>query len=89
VKAARDEKIRGQVQAAAASITEAGRALAKGRRKPEPRRGRRLALALVAAAVAGVALAANEQWRDAIFNSAGGGGVEADSPSPTGPPTVA
>ena len=41
-KTARDERFRSQVQAAARSITEAGRALRSGRQKPRQRWGRGL-----------------------------------------------
>jgi hypothetical protein len=67
VKAARDEKLRRQVQAAAVSIAAAGKALAGTNRKPK-RRGRKLLVVLgVGAAGAGAALAASEDLREAVF----------------------
>jgi hypothetical protein len=62
VEPTRDEKLRQQLRSAAASISEAGRALGGRRRKPEPRWGRRLALiAAVGAAGAIAGLAARER----------------------------
>jgi hypothetical protein len=51
IEPTRDEKLQQQVRSAAHSITEAARALQSGRRKPEPRWGRRVAV------VAGLAVA--------------------------------
>src|SRR4051812_12659751 len=60
VKAARDERLRRRLRSAAESISEAGRALQSGRRKPKRRWGRRvIVLAGLGAAVAGIALAAS------------------------------
>jgi ferric-dicitrate binding protein FerR (iron transport regulator) len=69
-KAARDERLRRQVQAAARSLTEAGRALRTGRRKPRRRWGRRLLLLLgLGIAAAGIAVAADEELRASILGS--------------------
>jgi hypothetical protein len=82
VKSARDEKLRRQVQSAAASITEAGRALASGRQKPKKRRGRRLFVLVAAGAIAaGFAVAFNDDLRESLLHSAGGGS-EADVSAP-------
>ena len=51
IEPTRDEKLQQQLRSAAHSITEAARALQSGRRKPEPRWGRRIAV------VAGLAVA--------------------------------
>jgi hypothetical protein len=65
VEPTRDEKLRGQVRSAAQSITEAGRALRSGRRKPERRWGRRVAVIIgLAVAGAGVAVWANQRLGD-------------------------
>jgi hypothetical protein len=59
VKTARDQRLRRQVRAAAASMSEAAQALQSGRRKPKPRWGRRLLLLGGVAAVGiGIAIAA-------------------------------
>jgi ferric-dicitrate binding protein FerR (iron transport regulator) len=71
VKPAQDEKLRRQLRAAAASITEGGKALASGRQKPKRRWPKRLALVLGAAAVV---LATNEELRRTL----GLGGSSAD-----------
>jgi ferric-dicitrate binding protein FerR (iron transport regulator) len=72
VKAARDEKLRRQVQAAAASAAEAARTLTDARRKSQRRRGRRIALALAAGgAAAGAVLVARGS----------SGGASADAPT--------
>jgi hypothetical protein len=69
-KAARDERLRRQVQAAARSLTEAGRALRTGRRKPRRRWGRRLLLLLgLGIAAAGIAVAADEELRASILGT--------------------
>jgi hypothetical protein len=61
----RDEKLQRQVRSAARSITEAARALQSGRRKPEPRWGRRLAVVAGLAVAGGVtALWARERLAD-------------------------
>lgn len=92
VKATRDEKLRAQVQAAARSMTEAGKALASGHQKPKQRRGRRLLLLLTLGALAaGAALAANEQLREAIFGGRDGELGESaapPSPQPSGSPAA-
>jgi hypothetical protein len=51
VKAARDEKLRRQLETAAVSLGEGAKALASGRRKPQKKRGRLLGTLLVAAAI--------------------------------------
>jgi hypothetical protein len=65
VEPTRDEKLREQVRSAANSLTEAARALRSGRRKPEPRWGRRLAVVAGLAVAGGVtALWARERLAD-------------------------
>ncbi len=74
VKAARDEKFRAQIQAAAASAGEAGRALVSGREKRKKSWGRRLFLLLgFGALAAGAAVAANKR-RGAVPPTADGSG---------------
>ena len=69
VKPARDERLRRQVRAAAASLTEATNAVRSGRKKPKPRWGRRLVVVGVLSALGiGIAAAA----RRAGDSSAGG-----------------
>jgi hypothetical protein len=86
VKAARDEKLRRQVQAAASSIAEAGRALSSGRQKPKRRWGRRLLVVLgVGAVTAGAALAASEDLRNEVF----GDSEATQAPEPTSAPSDA
>jgi hypothetical protein len=84
VKAARDEKLRRQVQAAASSIAEAGKALSSGRQKPKRRWGRRVLVLFGLGAAAGVALAANEDLRNAVF----GDSEAAQAPEPTSEPAA-
>jgi hypothetical protein len=73
-KTARDERFRSQVQAAARSITEAGRALRSGRQKPRQRWGRRLPFLLgLGVAAVGIAVAADEELRASILGSEGRG----------------
>ena len=77
VKAARDEKLRRQVQAAATSIAAAGKAIAGAGEKPK-RRGRKLlAFVGVAAVAGGAAIAASEDLRESIF-----GGESEDEQAP-------
>jgi hypothetical protein len=65
VEPTRDERLRRQVRSAAQSITEAGRALRSGRRKPERRWGPRLAvIAGLGVAAAAAALWARERLGD-------------------------
>jgi hypothetical protein len=81
VRPAEDAKLREQVNRAAASVSEAVRAIRTGRQKPQPKRGRRvLVIVGVAAVGAGVALAASDELRSAIF---GGGQGAPPSVSPT------
>jgi ferric-dicitrate binding protein FerR (iron transport regulator) len=82
VKAARDEKLRRQVQSAASSLTEAGRALVSGRRKPQRRRGRRVALLLAISAGAAVALASSDGLRSSLFGDSGEGSTSTPAPAP-------
>lgn len=60
VRAARDEKLRRQVRAAAESLREAGDALLSGRQKPKRRWGRRLLILVGLGAAAAVAYVAAE-----------------------------
>jgi hypothetical protein len=70
VKAARDEKLRGQVQAAFVSLTDGVSALASGRQKPKRRWGRRLLIVAGLGAVAvGGALAVSEDLRRSVFGT--------------------
>jgi hypothetical protein len=88
-KAVSDDRLRRQVQAAGRSITDAGRALRSGRRKPKARWGRRLVflLGLVGVAAVGIALAADEELRAAVFGSDGSGQREAEpTPAAEGAP---
>jgi hypothetical protein len=57
VKTTRDERLRRQVQAAAASIGEAASAFRSDRRKPKPRWGRRLLILAVVGIGIGAVLA--------------------------------
>ena len=82
VKPATDQRLRGQLRQAAASLAEAASALRSGRQEPKKRRGRRVIIALgVAAGAAAALLAANEALRNKVF----GGG---DSPRPGRPSTA-
>jgi len=68
VRPATDQRLRGQLRQAAASLAEAASALSSGRRKPKKRRGRRVIIALgVAAGVAAALLAANEALKNTVF----------------------
>jgi hypothetical protein len=71
VKPSRDRKLRRQFEAAIAALDEGAAALASGRRKPA-RPGRKVALALLAIAGAGaaVALTVDEDLRDSLIGSA-------------------
>jgi hypothetical protein len=65
VEPTRDERLRRQLRSATQSLTEAGRALRSGRRKPEPRWGPRLlAIAGLTIAGAGTALWARKRLGD-------------------------
>ena len=77
VEPTRDEKVRSQVRSAAESITEAGRALRSGRRKPERRRATRLAV-IVGLGVAGVATAL---WAKERLSDQPPGPTQAPSPA--------
>jgi hypothetical protein len=79
VKAARDEKLRHQLAAAAASLGVGAKALASGRRKPPRRRRRALLVLLAGVAIGGaVALAANEDLRASLLGSESEGEFGAD-----------
>lgn len=68
VKPATDQRLRGQLRQAAASLAEAASALRSGQRKPKKRRGRQAIIALgVAAGAAAALLAANEALRNKVF----------------------
>jgi hypothetical protein len=77
VEPTRDEKVRSQVRSAAESITEAGRALRSGRRKPERRWGTRLAV-IVGLGVAGVATVL---WAKERLSDQPSGPTQAPSPA--------
>jgi hypothetical protein len=83
VKAARDEKLRHQLEAAVGSLGVGAKALASGRRKPPKRRGRALLALLAGVAIGGaVALAANDDLRASLLGSSvdaepGGNGSQA------------
>lgn len=84
VEPARDKKLRAQMQAAASSISEAGKALASGRQKPKKNWGRRLLVLLTLGVLgAGAALAANKHRRESKFGGEVGDGEGPASPSPT------
>ena len=68
--ALRDTKLRKQVREAAASLTEATRALEQDRHGPERSRGKRvLVVVVLGAAAAGTALAASEELRNSVFGN--------------------
>lgn len=71
VKPSKDRKLRRQIEAAVAAIDEGTAALASGRKKPK-RTGRKVALVLIGATVAGAGavLATNEDIRNRVFGSA-------------------
>jgi hypothetical protein len=83
IKAARDEKLRHQLEAAAVSLGIGAKALAGGHRKPARRRGR-AALALLAGVAIGgaVALAASEELRSSLIGSGGSTGAPDTGGSP-------
>jgi len=76
VKAARDAKLRHQLEAAAASLGVGAKALASGGRRPRRRRGRALLALLAGVAIGGaVALVANnEELRASLLGSTGSPG---------------
>jgi hypothetical protein len=79
VKAARDEKLRHQLGAAAGALGIGAKALASGRRKPPRRRGRALLALLAGVAIGGaVALAANDDLRSSLLGSGSSEGSGAD-----------
>jgi hypothetical protein len=70
VKAAKDKRLRRQLQSAAQSLAEGATALAHDTQKPKKHRGRKLfALLTVAAIGAGVAIALNEDLRSSLLGS--------------------
>lgn len=70
VKAARDRKLRRQLESAATALGSGAKALASGRRRSERRRGRRLVWLLgIGIFGVGLALAANEDLRSSLFGS--------------------
>jgi hypothetical protein len=76
VKAARDEKLRHQLEAAATSLGIGAKALASGRRKPARRRRKALLALLAGVAIGGaVALAAHDDLRASLLGS----GADADA----------
>jgi hypothetical protein len=76
IEPTRDEKLQQQVRSAAHSITEAARALQSGRRKPEPRWGRRVAVVAGLAVAGGVsALWARERLADQSADAASESGL--------------
>jgi hypothetical protein len=85
VKAARDQKLRGQVRSAATSLGAGATALAKGAQKPKKRRGGLALKGLALAAVAGgVAIALNEELRSSVLGSRSPGAEGSGAPSPDG-----
>ena len=87
VKPAEDNKLRQQVREAAASLTEAGKALHSGRQKPKKRWGRQLLILLgLGAAGMAAALVASEDLRNkvlgesSVMRQSGDGGSAAASP---------
>jgi hypothetical protein len=87
VKPAEDKKLRQQVREAAASLTEAAKALHSGRQKPKKRWGRRLLILLgLGAAGMAAALAASEDLRNkvlgesSVMRQSGDGASAAASP---------
>ncbi len=70
VKAAKDKRLRRQVQSAAGSLAAGATALAHDTRKPKRHRGRNfLGLVVLAALGAGVAIALNEDLRSSLLGS--------------------
>jgi hypothetical protein len=70
VKATHDRKLHRKLESAGAALGAGAKALASGRRKPERRRGRRLAWLLgIGVFGAGLALAANEDLRSSLFGT--------------------
>lgn len=70
VKPVEDKKVRDQVRQAAASITEAGKALKTGRQKPKKRRGRWLHVLIGLGALgAAAAIATNEELMSQLKGS--------------------
>jgi hypothetical protein len=70
VKAAKDKRLRRQLQSAAQSLAAGATALAHDTRKPKKRRGRKLLALLTLAAIgAGVAIALNEDLRSSLLGS--------------------
>jgi hypothetical protein len=79
VKAARDEKLRQQLEAAMTSLGIGAKALVSGRRKPARRRGRALLALLAGVAIGGaVALATNDDLPSSLFGSDTSAGLGAD-----------
>ena len=70
VKAARDERLRRQLETAVRSTVEAGKALRSARERPKRRWGRRVFLLAAFGAVGvGVALAVDERLRASVLGS--------------------
>jgi hypothetical protein len=82
VKPATDQRLRGQLRQAAASLAEAASALRSGRREPKKRRGRRVIIALgVAAGAAAALLATKEALRNKVLGGdSPAGGASSASP---------
>jgi hypothetical protein len=79
VKAARDKKLRRQIQSAAQSLAEGATALAHDTQKPKKRRGRILLTLLTLGAIgAGVAIALNEDLRSSLLGSSPNAGQSTD-----------
>lgn len=74
VKAAKDKRLRRQVQSAVQSLAAGATALAHDTQKPKKRRGRTLLTLLTLGAIgAGIAVALNEDLRSSLLGSSGGG----------------
>jgi hypothetical protein len=79
VKAAKDKRLRRQLQGAAQSLAKGATALTHDTQKPKKRRGRTLlALLTVGAIGAGVAIALNEDLRSSLLGSSPDAGQSTD-----------
>jgi uncharacterized membrane protein YebE (DUF533 family) len=86
VKATRDEKLRRQIKTAAQSLGAGASAVVRGAEKPKRRRrGLALKLGALAAIGGGIALAASEDLRSALFGSRSTPEPAASAPEPAAP----